>query len=102
MRPSFDPRNKSEGRQAQDEVECGYALPAGLGSGRDAGARGRYRGDGLEDLRGDLVGVALRIRAAVFQVALVAVVDEAVRHADRGATVGNAVAELVPRRRLVL
>ena len=60
-----------------------------LGGGRD-------RRDRLQDLRSDLVGVALRVRAAIFEIALVAVLDEAVRHADRGAAVGNAVAELVP------
>src|SRR6185437_12087728 len=48
---------------------------------------GRDRGDRLQDLRSDLVGVALRVRAAIFQIALVSVVHEAVRNADRGAAV---------------
>src|SRR5579872_3209842 len=63
---------------------------------------GRHRGDRLQDLRGDLVGVALRIRAAIFEIALVAVVDEGVRHADRGAAIGHAPAEGVDRCGLVL
>src|SRR5882757_5298075 len=69
--------------------------------GRRFGA-GRNRSDGLEDLRSDLVGVALRVRAAIFQIALVAVVGEGVRNADRSAAVGNTVAELVPGRGLML
>src|SRR5262245_34929783 len=52
---------------------------------------GRNLGDRLQDLRGDLVGVALRVRTTVFQVALVAVVHEGVRHADRSATVGQTI-----------
>src|SRR3981189_3432242 len=76
-------------------------------SGRDALSRcrfggGRNRCDRLQDLGGDLVGVALRIRTAVFEIALVPVIDEAVRHADRGATVRDAVAELMDRSGLVL
>src|SRR5437879_5149152 len=66
-----------------------------LGAGRD------FR-DGLQDLGRDLVGVALRVRTAVFQIALVSVVGEGVRNADRRAAVGNAVAELVPGGSLVL
>src|SRR5215470_9534175 len=71
-----------------------------LGGGRLG--RGRNLGDRLQDLRGDLVGVALRVRTAVLQVALVAVVHEGVRHADRSATVSQTIAELVPGRGLVL
>src|SRR5215475_11874812 len=63
---------------------------------------GRNRRDRLQDLRSDLVWVALGVRTAIFQIALVAVVDEGVRHADRGATVGNTPAEGVDRRGLVL
>src|ERR1700704_824212 len=55
---------------------------------------GRNLSDRLQDLRSDLVGVALRVRAAVFQIALVAVVGEGMRHADRSAAVGNAVGEV--------
>ncbi len=47
----------------------------------DYGA-GRDRSDRLQDLRRDLVRVALRVRAAIFEIALVVVLDEAVRHAD--------------------
>src|SRR5215831_4584411 len=53
---------------------------------RNLGA-GRHRRDRLQDLRGDLVWVALRVRTAIFQIALIAVVDERVRHADRSATI---------------
>src|SRR3569623_1538145 len=70
-----------------------------LGRGLLVGRHGRDR---LQDLRSDLVWVALRVRTAVFQIALVAVVDEGVRHTDRRATVGDAPAELVPGRGLVL
>src|ERR1700722_18627107 len=62
----------------------------------------RNRSNRLQYLRSDLVGVALRVRTAVFQIALVAVVDERVRHADRSPAIGNAPAELVDRGRLVL
>src|SRR6185437_14975022 len=74
--------------------------PSGRLSSRRFG--GRNGGDRLQDLRSDLVGVALRVRAAIFQIALVTVVHEAVGNADRSAAVGQAVAELVPRRGLVL
>src|SRR5687768_15652403 len=68
----------------------------------DLGNRRRHARDRLQDDRSDLVGVALGVRAAIFEIAAVAVVDEAVRNANGGAAVGHAVAELVPRRRLVL
>src|ERR1700746_4178315 len=58
---------------------------------------GRNGCDRLQDLRSDLVGVALRVRTAVFQIALVGVVDEGVRHADRGATIGYTPGECVDR-----
>src|ERR1700722_7423902 len=73
----------------------------GFASGRGLRA-GRHFGNRLQDLRRDLVGVALRVRTAVFQMALVAIVDEGVRNADRSAAIGHAIAELVPRSRLVL
>src|ERR1700730_8964213 len=69
--------------------------PSRLGGGRN------FR-DGLQDLGSDLVGVALGVRATVFQITLVVVLDERVRHADRSTAVGNAVAELVPGGGLVL
>src|SRR5262249_60702369 len=71
----------------------------------DSGGRllaGRNGRDRLQDLRSDLVWVALRVRTTVFQVTLVAVVDEGVRHADRSAAVGHAIAERVDQARLVL
>src|ERR1700712_2050766 len=63
---------------------------------------GRDRGDRLQDLRRDLVRVALGVRAAVFEIALVVIVGEAVRHPDRGTTVCNAVGEAVDRLGLVM
>src|SRR5579883_1140225 len=39
---------------------------------------GRHGRDGLQHLGRDLVGVALRVRTAVFEIALVAAVDERV------------------------
>src|SRR5205814_6572319 len=79
---------------------CRSLIASPLGRGR-LGAGRDFR-DGLQDLGRDLVGVALRVRTAVFQIALVSVVGEGVRNADRRATVGNAVAELVPGGGLVL
>ena len=66
-----------------------------------AGLRLRHRGDRLQNAAGDLVGIALRVRTAIFEVALVAVVDEAVRHADGSAAIGHAVVEFVDRLGLV-
>src|SRR4051812_35198010 len=63
-------------------------------SGRGLLGAGRNLRDRLQDLRSDLVGVALRVRAAVFQIALVAIVGEGVRNADRSAAVGDAVGEV--------
>src|ERR1700730_11733679 len=71
-----------------------------LGRSRLGGSRNRR--DRLEDLRSDLVGVALRVRAAIFQIALVAVIDEAVGHADRSAAVSNTIAEFGDRSGFVL
>src|SRR4029079_19373565 len=73
---------------------------AALGGGADLADRDGL--DSLEDLRGNLVGIALRVGTAIFQIAPVVVLDEAVRHANRCATVGDAVAELVDRGSLVL
>src|SRR5258706_12706644 len=60
---------------------------SGEGLGRSRLGGGRNGRDRLQDLRSDLVGVALRVRAAIFQIALVAVIDEGMRHPDRGAAV---------------
>src|SRR4051794_20161321 len=76
------------------------AIP--LRGGQYAGVdrrNGRHR---LQDLGGDLVWVALRVRAPVLEVTPVTVADEAVRDADGRAAVGNAVAEGVDRLGLVL
>ena len=62
---------------------------------RDSLLASWHGSDRLQDLRSDLVGVALRIGTAVFQIALVSVVHERVRNADRRATIRDAVAELV-------
>ena len=62
-------------------------LFSGLGS--------RHFGDGFEDARANLVGIALGVGAAVFEVAFVVVFDEAVRHAYGGASVGHAPVEFV-------
>src|ERR1700682_664130 len=70
----------------------GYVVSNALGRSRLGG--GRDRSARLQDLGSDLVGVALRVRAAIFQIALVAVIGERVRHADRGAAVGDTVGEL--------
>src|SRR4051794_25376281 len=85
---------------------CGPGAPGpGRGSnvlGRSGFRGGRHRSDRLQDLGSDGVGVALRVRAAIFEIALVAVIDEAVGHADRGATVSYAITELGDRCGLVL
>src|SRR5260370_837168 len=77
--------------------------PSSGGRGWCALGRGRFGGGGdggdrLQDLRRDLVGVALRVRTPIFQVALVAVVDEAMGHADRSAAVGDTVGEGIADR----
>src|SRR3954465_10910241 len=71
-----------------------------LGRGRLGG--GRDFSDGLEDLRSNRVGVALRVRTTIFEITLVVALDERVRHADRSAAVGHAIAERVPGSGLVL
>src|SRR5579862_2452792 len=54
----------------------------GLGHGfRDAVDR-------LQNARDDLVGIAFGIRAAIFEIALVTLLDEMNRQADRGAAIG--------------
>src|ERR1700754_3066220 len=71
-------------------------------SGRGRLGRGRNLGDRLQYLRCDGVGVTLRVGTTVFQIALVVVLHERVRHTDRSAAVGHAIAELVPGRGFVL
>src|SRR5690349_7882464 len=51
--------------------------------------------DGLQDATGNLVGVALRVWTAIFEIALVAVVHKAVRDTDGCATIRDTVVELV-------
>src|SRR6516165_2760194 len=63
---------------------------------------GGNRCDCLQNLGRDLVGVALRVRTTIFQIAFVAVVDKGMRHADRGAAVGDTPAKGVDRGGLVL
>ena len=98
-RDNRPPKRKRSAKAAYRPADhLAARLPHGPGWGSSALSRrrlrgGRHGGDRLEDLGSDLVGVALRVRAAVFQVALVAVVDEGMRHADGGAAVRDAVVE---------
>ena len=55
----------------------------------------------LENTTGNQIRVSGGIRTAVFEVALVAIINEAVGDTDRGAAVGETVAELVDRLCLV-
>ena len=58
---------------------------------------GRDRCNGLQDPAGDLVWVPLGVRAAIFQVTLVSIVREAMRHANGRTAVRDAVVEFVDR-----
>src|SRR5579859_3254780 len=58
-------------------------------------------GDRLLDLLDDLVWIGLGVGTAIFEIALVPVLDEVDRHADRGAAIGQAIAELVDGAGLV-
>ena len=60
-----------------------------------------YGCDGLEHAARDLVGIALGVWTPVFEVALVAVVHEAVWDANGRAAIGDSVAEFVDGLRLV-
>ena len=60
-----------------------------------------YGRDGLKDAACDLVGIALGVWTPVFEVALVAVVHEAVWDANGRAAIGDSVAEFVDGLRLV-
>src|SRR5580692_973251 len=62
---------------------------------------GRHGLDRFDDAAGDEIRVGSGVRTAILEVALVAIVDEAVRQTHRGAAVGQAVVELVDRLRLV-
>src|SRR5438128_5384490 len=85
----------SAGRPQRPDRRAERLSRSRLGGGRN----GRDR---LQDLRRDLVGVALRVRAAILQIALVAVVDEGVRHPDRCAAVRDTEGELGDSSVLVL
>ena len=62
----------------------GGGVPGHAGVEEEPGGGARRHGrDRLQDLRGNLVGVALRVRAAVFEVATIAIVDEAMGDSDR-------------------
>ena len=63
--------------------------------------RGRHRLDRLDDPTRDQVRIGGRVWTTIFEVALVAVVDEAVRDPDRGSAVRETVAELVDRLSLM-
>ena len=57
--------------------------------------------DRLNDPSQNLVWIGLGVRTTIFEVALIATVDEAVRNSNRRSTVSHAVAELVDRLGLV-
>src|SRR6202041_3188347 len=57
--------------------------------------------DRLQNAGNDLIGIAFGVRTAIFQIALVTVLDEINRHADRSATIREAVTELVDGLRFV-
>ena len=57
--------------------------------------------DGLQNARDDLVRITFGVRAAIFQIAPVTVLDEVNGHPDGSATIGEAVAELVNGLRFV-
>ena len=105
MRLAQGPRIKSEvGQKALSHEGRGDVVARQVKSDRMRFARLccsrlfgvlRHGVDRLQDPRSDLVGVPLRVRATIFQVALVVVLDEAVRHADRSAAVGHALGEIV-------
>src|SRR6185437_5845313 len=100
--PGTGPNEKGAPLRGRPVRTLGSVVSEDGSGGRAGFTGGRHFRDRLQDLRCDLVGVPHGVRAAIFQIALVAIVDEGVRHADRSATVSHAVAELVPRRRLVL
>src|SRR5262245_55405151 len=66
--PWYCPNNQARGRPEP--------------SSSDADLLHRHRGNCLQDLRSDLIGIALRVGPAILEIALVVVPDEAVRHAD--------------------
>ena len=57
--------------------------------------------DRLNDPSQNLVWIGLGVRTTIFEVALIATVDEAVRNSNRRSTVSHAIAELVDRLGLV-
>ena|ERR1700739_2492733 len=63
--------------------------------------RSRDGVDRLQKARNDLIGIALCIRAPIFQIALVPVLDEVDRQPDRSAAIGKAITELVDRLRFM-
>src|SRR5580704_7480360 len=57
--------------------------------------------DRLQNAGDDLVGIAFRVRTAIFQITLVAILDEVNGHPDRSAAIGETIAELVDGLRFV-
>src|SRR6202049_3818022 len=57
--------------------------------------------DRLQNAGNDLVGITFGVRATIFQIAPVTVVDEVNRHPDRSPTIRETIAELVNGLRLV-
>src|SRR4051812_27516001 len=54
-----------------------------------------HRGDGRQNPAGDLIRITLGVRPAIFEIALVTVLREAVRNADRSTPVRHAVSEFM-------
>src|SRR5260370_8641845 len=58
--------------------------------------------DRLQNARDDLVGITFGVRAAIFQIALVPVLDKVNRHPDRSTTIRETIAELMNGLRFVV
>src|ERR1019366_5588436 len=83
--------------QAQPSRVCGWGCSRGASCACRQGCLATLRDavDRLQNARDDLVGIAFRVRAAIFQIAPVTVLDEVNRHPDGSAPIGETIAELV-------
>src|SRR5690606_37208489 len=61
----------------------------------------RNRQNRLQDAARHEIRIGGRVRTTVFEISLIVVLDEAVRHPDRRTAVGDAIRELVDRLRFV-
>src|SRR5580692_11372328 len=77
------------------------ALIARLGGGRLGRLRFRDAVNGFQNARDDLVRITLVVRAPIFEIASVAILDEVDWQANRSTTIRQAVAEFVDRLRFV-